>query len=261
MALANAPQTAERALELLAYRVRPVMLAGQRRLPVLPPLERLLPEGLPRGVSVAVDAATDGGGATSLGLALVAGASQANSWVVAVGVESLGFLAAGGLGVDLGRLVVVNGLSRRAAPQVVAALLDGVDVVVLGRSALAQLSARDGRRLAARLRERGVVLVGIDGALPGGPATLRLTVTAATWHGIVENGYLRARRVTVELGGQGAAARARRAELWLPGPDGALAPVQRSSLRALDAGVHEGSPLRGPLQTSTQRAARGSGPA
>jgi hypothetical protein len=85
------------------------------------------------------------------------------------------------------------------------------------------LRAGDARRLVARVRERGSVLVAVGGDLPGERSSLRLAVTASSWEGLGEGwGYLRARRVAVEAEGRGAAARGRRAELWLPDAEGAV---------------------------------------
>jgi hypothetical protein len=51
-----------------------------------------------------------------------------------------------------------------------------------------------------------------------------MSVVATTWEGLGRgHGHLRARRATVEAGGRRGFARPRRAELWLPGPGGALA--------------------------------------
>jgi hypothetical protein len=217
-----------------------VALAGDRLLPVLPALQPLLPEGgLRRGSVVAA------AGSTSLALALVAAASAAGSWGAAVGVgrPPLGPVAAAELGVVLERFPLVAAPSGsgpaapgRAArggwPWVVAALLDAVDVVVAWPPS--RLRATDARRLAARARERGAVLViaatpfGHGAATPfGHPAgwpeavDVRLAVVASTWEGIGDgHGRLLARRVEVEATGRGAAARPRRATLWLPAPGG-----------------------------------------
>src|SRR5690606_14054535 len=110
--LAGDPGTGDRLaghrLAGLGERVRPVDLARDRRLPVLPAFEGLLPgAGLRRGATVAVGARPGVTGATSLALALAAGASQAGSWVAAVGLGSLGLVAAAELGVSLERLVLV----------------------------------------------------------------------------------------------------------------------------------------------------------
>ena len=210
----------------LAERVRPVALAQQQRLPVLPALAALLPEaGLRRGSTVAVTAAGGVGGATLLALALVAEASRAGSWLAAVGVPSLGLVAADEVGVALERVVMVAAPDRDAWGSVVAALVDGFDLVVLngGRGGV---KPADARRLVARARERGSVLVQL-GTGWATEADLTLTVTAARWEGLEEgHGHLQARRVTVTRTGRGEAAQPRTTELWLPGPGGAADVVE-----------------------------------
>src|SRR5215470_11142713 len=93
------------ALARVAERARPVALAGQRALPVLPCLQALLPDGLRRGTTVSIET---GPGATALAMALVAGASADGSWVAAVGTASLGLSAAVEIGVSPERLLVVD---------------------------------------------------------------------------------------------------------------------------------------------------------
>ena len=143
------------------------------------------------------------------------------------GSGSLGLVAASELGVSFERLVVVAdpGRERAGWASVVAALVDGFDVVLV--AADCRLRAPDARRLVARVRERGAVLVAVGGELPGERSPLRLTVTSSRWEGLGEGwGHLQGRRVTVEAGGRGEAARGRRAELWLPRPDGTVAAVE-----------------------------------
>ncbi|MDP1819753.1 MAG: hypothetical protein Q8K58_07625 [Acidimicrobiales bacterium] len=216
---------AAEALEELKERVRPVALAQQQRLPVLPGLADLLPgAGLRRGSTVSISAVPQMGGATTLALALLAEASRAGSWVAAVGLPSLGLVAADELGVALERLVLVAAPERDGWGSVVAALIDGFDLVVLhaGRGGV---RPTDARRLVARGRERGSVLVQL-GAGWAGEADLALQVTAARWEGLGEgHGHLRARRVTVTSGGRGEAARPRQVDLWLPSSEGTVAPV------------------------------------
>jgi hypothetical protein len=222
------------ALESLAEQVRPVSLAGDQRLSVLDAFESLIPgAGLRQGTTVAVGAQPGVAGVTSLALALVAGASQNGSWVAAVGLGSLGLVAADELGVALDRLVLVadpggdGGHGRIGWPSVVSALVDGFDVVLVGAEACARLRAADARRLVARVRERGTVLVGVGADLPGERSPLRLTVVTAAWQGLGEGwGHLQGRRVTVEAAGRGGAARTRRAELWLPASLGGIALVE-----------------------------------
>ncbi|MDQ3680666.1 MAG: hypothetical protein M3378_09035, partial [Actinomycetota bacterium] len=103
---------------------RPVSLAGEQVLPVLPALQSLLPGGvLRRGSTVVVV------GSTSLALALAAAPSAAGSWCAAVGLPSLGLVAVAELGVSLERLALV-GAPGGSWPAVVAALVDALDVVV-----------------------------------------------------------------------------------------------------------------------------------
>jgi hypothetical protein len=192
-------------------------LADERLLPVLPALQPLLPHpGLRRGATVAVTRSA------ALALALVAGASAAGSWVAAVGLPDLGIVAAAETGVVLERLALVPAPGARAWPTVVAALLDAVDVVLV-RSPPGLPDAQ-ARRLIARARERGTVLVPL-GPWPQ-PADLRLAVTASTWHGIGQgHGHLHSRLAEVVATGRGAATRERRTLLWLPSPDGTVTPA------------------------------------
>lgn len=216
----------------LTERVRPVTLTREQRLPVLPALEGLLPgAGLRRGATVSIGSAVGVGGATSLALALVAAASRAGSWVAAVGLPSLGLVAADELGVALERLVLVAAPERDAWDGVVAALVDGFDLVILhaGRTGV---RPADGRRLVARARERGSVLLQLGPGWPEG-ADLQLQVTRSRWEGLDDgHGHLQARKVRVTRGGRGEAAPPRRADFWLPGPDGqievavAVAPIR-----------------------------------
>ena len=130
-----------------------------RVLPVAPELSGLLPgRGLRRGstVAVATGRAAPAGGGTSLMLALLAEASRAGSWCAVVGVPALGALAAQESGIVLERLALVPNPGPDW-PTVVAALIDGVDVVVT--AVPGPVSASVTGRLAARARQRGSVLV------------------------------------------------------------------------------------------------------
>lgn len=190
---------------------------GGRRpvLPALPAIAPLLPGGVLRpGTVVSVT------GSASLALALLAGPSRAGAWCAAVGVPGLGLLAAAEQGIDLDRLVLVAGPGAAWAT-VVATLVEALDVVLVGPSR--DRSAADVRRLAARVREREAVVVAL-GEWPG--ADVRLAQTRCRWDGLgVGHGQLRARRVEVQAGGRGAAARPRSAVLWLPAASGRAEPV------------------------------------
>lgn len=186
---------------------------GDDLVPVAPALHALFPAaGLRRGSTVAVDDATCHG-ATSLLIALLAEASRAGEWCAVLGIPELGAVLAAELGVALDRLAAVPEPGR-AWPTVAAALLDGIDVVVVRPPY--RPGAREMRRLTARARERGRVLV-VAGPWEG--AELRLRTVASRWHGVdAGHGQLRARELRVRAEGRGAAARPREAALWLPAP-------------------------------------------
>ena len=209
-------------------------MAGERLLPVLPTLEPLFPaRGLRRGSVVSVV------GSTSLALSLLAATSAQGSWCAAVGLPSLGLAAAAELGVVLERFPMVASPGRGPGAGgwawVVAALVDAFDVVLARPpSGSGGVRPADARRLTARARERGAVLVlsGASGAWPE-VAEVQLTVTSAAWVGVGRgHGRLRGRRVEVVSGGRGAAARERRVELWLPHPDGGIREVVVDERRA-----------------------------
>jgi hypothetical protein len=129
----------------------------------------------------------------------------------------LGVLAAAERGIDLARLVLVPSLGGPDRwMQVLAALFDSVDVVLFApRTAVRQSEAR---RLAARSRDRGSVLVVLDHRGNwSGPSDLRCTVTRSDWSGLSRgHGLLSRRHYDLEVSGRGAAARPRRAPLQLP---------------------------------------------
>lgn len=207
-------------LREIADRARPVALARELTLPVHPVLQSLLPGGaLQRGTSVGVG----GEAASSLALALTAAASQAGSWVAVVGVPELGLVAAVELGVALERLVVVEAPPAPSWGTVVAALVGAFDVILVGPAP--RMGRADARRLAARSRERGSVLVQVG--TEAGSSTLELDVRLdagrVRWVGLGDgHGHLRARQVRVEATGRRRAARPRQVDLWLPAADGTI---------------------------------------
>ena len=205
-------------LRLLGGRVAPLTGARERTLPVLGPLRDLFPGGaLQRGWVIAAG----GEGATSLALAVAAGPSAAGSWTAVVGDPGLGLAAAAEVGVVLERLLMVDAPGSRGAVEAVAALVGAVDVVLVGSRV--RRGAADRRRLAARLRERGSVLIHPGGGTLGG-ADVCLRVVSSHWSGLEDGwGLLRSRRVSVQVTGRGAAGRPRTVDLLLPGPDGAPA--------------------------------------
>jgi hypothetical protein len=218
MAVGAAPSQIDREmLARVAQQSQPVTLAREQLLPVLPVFEALLPEpGLRRGTVTQVQ----GPAATSLALALLAGCSATGSWLAAIGVPGLGLAAAGELGVALEHLLLVDVPSTSAWVTAVAAALDGVDALLV--EVPRQTRAADARRLQARLRERGAVLV-VLGAAGLFQPDLVVAGNVPVWHGLGSGwGHLHARCVPVEVTGRRAAARPRTARLWLPDPEGAV---------------------------------------
>ncbi|MBV8691590.1 MAG: hypothetical protein JOY57_08040 [Actinobacteria bacterium] len=194
-------------LQEVVGRARPVTLAGEQLLPVLPELSELLVGGgLRRGTSVAV------ANSTTLALRLLVGASQAGSWCAAVGLPSLGVVAAAEAGLVLERLALVPHPGEPSQwGTIVAALLDSLDVVLVRPPARVRIA--DARRLLARARERGSVLV-VLGNWDG--ADVRLSVAGQSWEGVGRGyGHLQTRTLDVVATGRGAAARERRATLAL----------------------------------------------
>src|SRR4051812_5146680 len=186
-----------------------------RMLPVAPELSGLLPgRGLRRGSTVAVATGREvpASGGTSLLLALLAEASRSGSWCAVVGVPTLGAVAAAESGISLERLALVPNPGPEW-PTVVAALIDGVDLVVT--AVPGPISASVTSRLVARARQRGSVLVPF-GRWDGADVTLR--VTDGRWEGLdAGHGRLRRREVTILARGRGAAARPQEITMWRPG--------------------------------------------
>jgi hypothetical protein len=214
--------------------VAPVTQAGQRLLPVPEVLAPLFPAGgLQRGWSIGVS----GPGGWSLALALLGPALGRDGWAAGVGVEELGLVAGGELGVPLSRLLLVASPGAANQDQVVAALVEVVDVVCLGL--LAPFGARAARRLSARAREQDAVLIHLDGgrSWPQG-LDVTLAVEAGPWSGVGEgHGHLRTRPVTITATGRRSMARSRRVDVLLPGPGGALAALPDGGVERAPAGV------------------------
>jgi len=197
-------------------------------LPVLPALRSLVP-GLRRGQVVSVD------GVGALSLALAAGRSAEGGWCAVVGMPECGVLAAAGMGVDPGRLLLVDEPGERW-PEVVATLLGAVEVVLLRPPV--RPSTVETRRLAAHARRYGAVLV-VAGTWED--AHLRMRVASSLWTGLGDGyGHLRGRRVQVVVEGKG---RPRAAWLWLPGPDGRVATADLAAVETVQPAVMSGVPV------------------
>jgi len=240
-------------LSELNVRFAPVTLAGEQRIPVLDGLTSVVPGGgLQRGTFLSVHSSLGCGvGATTLAFALAAGAAAAGSWVAVVGVGDLGLGAMADVGLPLDRVVLIDQPAPRQWATVVAALFDAFELIVVAPDR--QASATDSRRLQARARERGSVVLQLSaewpavidgvrktaGRVPGArpsldrehsrDADVSFGITGLRWAGLGQgNGILRSRQVEVEVSGRrlGPATTHR---LWLPNDDGAILPVSTES--------------------------------
>ena len=212
-------------LRAVAEQARPLTLARSRTLAVPGPLGELLPgRGLRRGTVVGVDGAP-GAGATSVAFSLAAAATAAGEWAAAIDLTgTLGAEAAAAAGVVLDRFPVVrlaDGPASRWATSV-AALLDGVGLVLA--EVPPHVRAADARRLIARARERGGVLVVLGNRWPGTTA-VTLVAEGGPWSGPDEErdpvdgqeedrvSVLPVRTLRVQVTGRGEAARTRHGAL------------------------------------------------
>lgn len=171
-------------------------------LPVREDLAELLPRrGLARGGTVAIE------GSVALLLVLLSQASAAGSWIAVVGMPELGLLAADERGIALERVALVPTPGAQIA-NVVGALLDGVDVVVVASKCLAASSCRPpvlARRLSSRARHRGAVLMSFG---PWAAADLELGAEDVRWTGIgAGRGSLIGQTGRVSVHGRAGAAR------------------------------------------------------
>jgi hypothetical protein len=169
----------------------------ERVLPVCDALAGLFPwGGLRRGSTVAVR------GSVTVLLALLADATAGGSWAGVIGMPRLGVVAAAELGVAVSRLALVPNPGADL-PAVAGALLDGMDIVVI--SAAGRISEANARKLSARARNRGAVMIPF-GPWPG--ADLEVTHVRSQWTGMDSGyGHLRTRELTIAARGRGAAAR------------------------------------------------------
>lgn len=147
----------------------------------------------------------------SLALALAAGPSRSGEWTGIVGLPDLGFEAAAGFGLDLGRTVVVPRPGEHWL-SVTAGLLD-VATVVLVRPPV-PVTEHQAERIRARMRQKDAALI-VCGRWPRAEADL--VVSESDWRGLGRgHGHLVSRRVVVTVRRSGPL---RRESLWLPGVD------------------------------------------
>ena len=207
-------------LQVVADRSRPITLARDQTLPLVEPLATMFPEGrLRRGITVAVR----GPGSTTLAFALAASASAAGSWVAIVGVADINLATAAEVGVALERVAVIQPPTAQWSATI-AAVVGAFDIVVL--APCHRVSAGDARRLMARARERGSVLITLMRTARAWPerVDLELSISTLRWQGLGQgHGNLQARVARVDMTGRRELARPRQGEFVLPDASGHLA--------------------------------------
>lgn len=196
----------------------PGVLAQHRTLPVVDELAGLFTDGgIKRGSTIEVT----GVAAVSLASALTIAVSRSGGWVAAVGLPMFGPSAASDLGIKLSRWAFVDDPGDQAGI-VVDALTAGVDLILIGPDI--KLRSGHGRKIVARMRERGVSIITVGKA---GFCSLRpdlcLRVSEAIWTGIeLGHGRLTSRKLEIERLGRGADSNIRRELVWLPNREGRL---------------------------------------
>ncbi|MHB8466158.1 MAG: hypothetical protein ACYDH6_13695 [Acidimicrobiales bacterium] len=182
-------------------------LAVEKTLPIAPALDRLFPLGLHRGSTISVSATSLSQGSTTVAFSVAAAASMGGAWCAAVGFADLGLVAVAEMGIALERLVLVPQVAPNHWINVVGALLDAVDVVLVRPPP--HLRQGDARRLISRTRERGTILIPVGRWTER--ADVRLEVTGSRWEGPgAGDGHLLRRQLEVRAAGRGAASRERR---------------------------------------------------
>ncbi len=217
----------------LSSRLQPVTRADEQVLAVRPEVAPLFPwGGIRRGSILDI-------GSRSLCWLTIAETVAAGSWAAVIGMADPGWASLAEHGVELDRVVMIDAPPADVAVTVIAALIDALDVVVVGEQIA--LRAADLRRLSARVRERGGVLIGTSGWSEG--VDLRLTLRSSKWVGLGNgDGVLHGREVECESQGRGAAARPRRVTFWAQGrADGVWADADSADAASTDATSSDGA--------------------
>lgn len=176
----------------------------------------LLPDG---GLGRGQVCACTGDAAVSTALSLVAHATQSGSWFAMVDMERTGLVAAREHGVALERTLCVD-TAGAAWARVAGAIVDGLDIVAF---ASPRCSAADARRITARARAQGTVLLVTGDPGPFVP-DLSLRACTVSWE---FDTHAASRSVHVQVSGRRAHG-ACRADLLLPSRTGAVATVRTS---------------------------------
>jgi hypothetical protein len=203
-------------LDSVARGARPLVLARDRAVALSDSsgLTALVPGGAVVRGSVLRVVGVPGAGSTTVAFELAAAFTALGEWAAAVDCDgSLGALAAREAGVALERFAVVRRVPPARWATVVAALLDGVSLVMA--EVPRGVGLGDARRLVARARERESVLVAYETRVRW-PAEARYAVHAegSEWDGLgCDAGFLATRRLHVRVEGRGVATRPRVGEL------------------------------------------------
>lgn len=171
-------------MDRLAH-ARSILQVAETRTGVRPPdeedrvpdaLRGLLPRGVPAGGIVHVS------GSRTIVWSLAATLMGSRGWCVVIGLRDVGWYAAKQAGLDLARVLY---LPTGATPPVLAAAIDGADVLIVGSAR--SLGAGDQRAVAGRLRNRGTRLIT---TIPW-PGATQITASVVHAHGCDDGaGYL-----------------------------------------------------------------------
>ena len=194
----------------------PASAASERLLPAHPVLAAVLPQAaLQRGTVVHCS----GTAAESLALLVASTASYEGAWTAVAGGDTLGLRAAVELGISLERLVIVRdaptGFSEQQWGEILAVMIDGFDLVLVGRRAVDRIRPAIARRLQARAQSRGAitVLIGNQGTFI---ADIEVRAAVGEWSGLGQgHGCARAREVQIEITGR-RVPRPQQVTAWLP---------------------------------------------
>jgi hypothetical protein len=194
-----------------AQRVSARAEAGFGPVPVAPALASLLPSsGLERGGVYACA----GDAPMSLLFSLVATATSVGSWLACVDVPRVGLMAAHEYGVALQRVMCVStGGHTQSYAQVVGALVDGIDLVVVSSPTC---SAAETRRIVARAKASGSVLIILGRAGQFSPDVV-VSSSTTEWH---FHTYASSRTMSVQAHGR-RVYNQRALTVQLPAADGA----------------------------------------
>ena len=203
-------------LDDVARAARPLVLARDRSVALGGVWGELVPEGVVVRGSVLRVTGASGAGSTTVAFELAAAFTALGEWAAAVDLDgTLGPLAAGEAGVALERFAVVRRVPPARWATVVAALLEGMSLVIA--EVPRGIGMGDARRLVARARERESVLVVAEThgvAWPAAGAAFGVHAAGSVWDGLGRDaGFLTHRRLQVRVEGRGAAARPRIGEL------------------------------------------------